>query len=179
MKYLALLRGINVGGKNVVKMVALRAAFEDMGFTDVSSYIQSGNVLFQSSEKSSAKVLKKIETGLEKAFAYENPIVLLTAKQLSEAYESAPKGYGDEPQKYHYDVLFVKPPLTVKNASDEIVLREGVDEKFEGKHALFFRRLISKAGKRYLAKLVALPIYKQMTIRNWNSTSKLVEMMSE
>lgn len=179
IQYLALLRGINVGGNNIIKMVALKACFEEMGLKDVSTYIQSGNVLFTSEEKNITKLTSIIEKELTKKFNYKSRIVLLTYKMLQEVIGEAPAKFGQQPDKYRYDVIFIKPPLTAKEIFQDVPIKEGVDEGYYGKHVLYFSRLISRATQSRLSKIVLLPIYQNMTIRNWNTTTKLLSGMEK
>jgi uncharacterized protein (DUF1697 family) len=175
-RYVALLRGINVGGANLVKMVDLKQSFEAMGFESVRTYIQSGNVLFAAKTKQNAKSLvARIERALAKRFGAARIVIVSTA-ELSRVVKEAPKGFGTQPKKYRYDVLFVKAPLTAKAALAEIPTNPEVDTATAGKHAVYFRRLIAKATQSRLSRVVALPIYKNMTIRNWNTTTKLLAM---
>lgn len=173
VRHIALLRGINVGGNNIIKMADLKACFEGLRFADVATYIQSGNVLFSAEGSDSAKLTKKIESALSKRFNYQSTVVIVTGDQLKEVVEKAPPGFGQDPDQYRYYVLFLKQPLESQKALESLSLRAGVDAAYAGKHALYFSRLISKATQSHLNKLVALPIYKQITIRNWNTTSKL------
>jgi uncharacterized protein (DUF1697 family) len=178
-QYLALLRGINVGGSNVIKMADLKACFEDMGFTKVATYIQSGNVLFKSAEKDKAKLTKKIEAGLSGRFGYEARLVVVSRQQLKQAVEEAPRGFGKAPDKFRYDVIFLKEPLTSKEAMKSISTKEGVDNAYTGKDVLYFSRLISKATQSHLTRIIGLPVYQSMTIRNWNTTTKLLALMEK
>jgi uncharacterized protein (DUF1697 family) len=177
--HLALLRGINVGGKNLIKMADLKSCFEENGFTEVATYIQSGNVLFQSSESSSAKLTAQIEKMLGGSFDYVASVVVRSRTQLRKIVDGAPKGFGTQPSRYRYDVLFLKPPLTGRKALKEIPLKEGVDEVYAGPGVLYFSRLDSKASSSRLSRVASMPIYKSMTIRNWNTTTKLREKMDE
>ena len=93
-QYLALLRGINVGGNNIIKMADLKACFENMGFTEVVTFIQSGNVLFRSAEKDKTKLTKKIEQGLSERFSYKSRLVVVAHKELKKAVVEAPKEFG-------------------------------------------------------------------------------------
>ena len=136
MVYVALLRGINVGGNNIIKMVALRAAFEALGFSAVATYIQSGNVVFTAKSGTKTTLTKTIETALAKTFAYDSKVVTVSAKELAAVVAEAPSGFGKEPTRYRYDVLFVKPPLRARAALEEVPTAEGVDEVHAGKHAL-------------------------------------------
>lgn len=175
MVYVALLRGINVGGNNLIKMSALREAFEALGFTGVTTYIASGNVVFEA-RGTKAALTKTIEAALSKTFAYESKIVVVSAKDLALVLEEAPNGFGKQPAKYRYDVLFVKPPLTTRAALPEVDTAPGVDEVWAGKHALYFRRLVAQAGRSKLSKIVGKPIYRELTIRNWNTTMALARL---
>jgi uncharacterized protein (DUF1697 family) len=177
MKHVALLRGINVGGKNVIKMVALREAFEAMGFTDVATYIQSGNVVFSAKATSKPKLTATIEDALSMTFGYASKVVIVSAKELEAVVAEAPPKFGAEPQRYRYDVLFVKPPLTAKKALPEVPAKPGVDDASAGSHALYFRRLVAKATQSHLPKVTQRSIYESLTIRNWNTTMKLLGMV--
>ena len=178
MVYVALLRGINVGGNNLIKMDALRAAFEVLGFTDVKTYIASGNVVFNG-QGAKAELTKKLENHLKKTFAYEAKLVVISSKDLALAVAEAPKGFGSAPAKYNYDVIFVKAPLTTKAARKDIEIAEGVDDVAIGKHALYFRRLIAQKTRSRLSKIVGKKaLYASITIRNWNTTTKLLALAS-
>jgi uncharacterized protein (DUF1697 family) len=178
-QYLVLLRGINVGGKNIIKMADLKAGFEEMGFSNVATYIQSGNVLVQSEESDKAALTTRIEKGLSKRFNFEARVVVVAQKELAGIVKSAPDGFGREEKKFRYDVIFLKEPLTPKEAMESVKVREGVDAAHAGKHALYFSRLISRASQSYLTKIIGMPVYQNMTIRNWNTTTKLLELFSK
>jgi uncharacterized protein (DUF1697 family) len=178
-QYLALLRGINVGGNNIIKMADLKACFENMGFTDVITYIQSGNILFRSAEKDKTKLTKKIEQRLSERFSYKSRLVIVAYKELKRVVEGAPKGFGAEFEKYRYDVIFLKEPLSASEAMKNVSIKEGVDSAYAGKSVLYFSRLISKASQSHLTKVIKLPVYQNMTIRNWNSTTKLLALMEK
>ena len=176
-QYLVLLRGINVGGNNIIKMVDLKASFEVMGLTNVLTYIQSGNVVFQSDEKDKAVLTTKLEKGLSKRFNFVAKVVVISQKELAAIVKSAPEGFGKEEKKFRYDVIFLKEPLTPKAAMESVKVREGVDTAYAGKQALYFSRLISRAAQSYLTKIIGMPVYQNMTIRNWNTTTKLLSLM--
>jgi len=177
--FLALLRGINVGGKNIIKMADLKVCFESLGLSDVLTYIQSGNVLFKSAEKDKAKLTKIIEAGLSTRFHYDARLVIVTGRQLKQAVEEAPRGFGKAPDKFRYDVIFLKEPLTPKEAMKSVSTKEGVDNAYAGKDVLYFSRLISKATQSHLTRIIGLPVYQSMTIRNWNTTTKLLALMEK
>ena len=174
-RHLALLRGINVGGKNLVKMADLREAFESMGFADVATYIASGNVLFGAPRQKREEMAARIESDLTRRFGIELKVVLLSEAQLRAVVEGAPRGFGGE--SHLCDVIFVRKPLTVKKAFSLIETREGVDRAWSGKGVLYFSRLAAKASSSRLNKVASLPEYKNMTIRSWSTTTKLLPLM--
>lgn len=178
-RHVALLRGINVGGKNLIKMAELRACFEALGFGEVETFIQSGNVVFSAKSASKDALTKAIEDALHETFAYASRVVLVSKKELARVIAEAPAGFGEEPSRYRYDVVFVKPPVSARDALPQLSTKPGVDEVHAGEHALYFRRLISKAAQSHLKRLIRLPLYKSVTIRNWNTTTKLLALVSK
>jgi len=178
-QYLALLRGINVGGKNIIKMADLKAAFEVLGFSNVLTYIQSGNVVFRSEESDKAALTTRIEKGLSARFNFDAKVVVVAQKEFVAIVRGAPQGFGSDDKKFRYDVIFLKEPLTSKEALKSISVREGVDTAHAGRQALYFSRLVSRISQTHLTKVIGTPIYQSMTIRNWNTTTKLLALMEK
>jgi uncharacterized protein (DUF1697 family) len=176
-KYLALLRGINVGGNNIIRMADLISCFEEMGFKDVSTYIQSGNVIFRSSVKDKTDLTKAIEEKLSGRFNYKSRVAVFSHQQIREVVGEAPPDFGTEAEKYRFDVLFVIEPLTAGELIKKVNPRVEVDRVSAGKSVLYFSRLISKASQSRLSKIITIPEYKNITIRNWNTTTRLLELM--
>jgi uncharacterized protein (DUF1697 family) len=177
MRYVALLRGINVGGNRLIKMTALKACFEAEGLREVATYIQSGNVVFTATGRA-VEIGARLEAALVTAFDCRTSVMLRTQKEMEAIVARAPKGFGAEPEKYRYDVIFLKPPVTVPAALKDVPTRAGVDQARAGVGVLYFSRLISKASQSQLSRLVALPIYKSVTIRNWRTTTTLLQLMA-
>jgi uncharacterized protein (DUF1697 family) len=177
INYVALLRAVNAGGNNVIKMSELKTIFEEMNLSDVKTYIQCGNVIFHDFEKDKFKLTKKIEDKLSKALNNEIKVSLLTLSEMEEIVTMKPHKYGEENEKYKYDVMFLIEPLTAKEAMKGIQARDGVDEVYEGNKVLYFKRLKEKITKTYLTKIIGTPVYKNMTLRNWNTTEKVFELM--
>jgi len=178
VRYVALLRGINVGGKNVIKMKDLATCFEEHGYRNVATYIQSGNVLFDTPAVSVVKLSERVEAMLSSTFAYQASVVLRTAREMQAIVDDAPENFGTLPTRYRYDVVFLKPSLVAAAALASVPTRVGVDEAHAGQGVLYFSRLISKASQSRLSRITAIPIYQSMTIRNWNTTVKLLERMT-
>jgi uncharacterized protein (DUF1697 family) len=176
--YLALLRGINVGGKNKVPMKELKALLEELGLEDVSTYIQSGNAIFRSS-LAAKTIARKIEAELTETFKLDDELVkvlVLSHDTLKAVVADRPKGFGDEPTKYHSDAIFLM-EIDGDEAFAVFKPREGVDKVWQGKDMVYSQRLSAERTKSRLGKIVASPLYKSMTIRSWQTTQKLLELM--
>lgn len=174
MRYLVLLRGINVGGKNLVRMSDLRAAFEEIGFDDVTTYIQSGNVLFRAPRQRRAELGSRIESELSERLGIELTLVLVTGSGLRRVVADAPEGFGAEGCKC--DVIFLRPPLTARRALAVAETREGIDRAWAGSGVIYFSRLAARASGSRLSRIVMRPEYQDMTVRSWSTTKKLLEL---
>jgi uncharacterized protein (DUF1697 family) len=176
--YLILLRGINVGGKNKVPMADLRKCLEELGFFDVSTYIASGNVILKS-DKAANTIKAQIEAALPKSFKLDSKLIkvlVLTRKQLQAVIDNKPEDFGDEPKKYHSDAIFLM-GIDTTEAMAVFDPREGIDKVWAGDGVIYSQRLSSQRTKSRLGKIVGTPAYKSMTIRSWNTTTKLLELL--
>jgi len=167
-----------VGGKNIISMAKLRTALEELGFKNVASYIASGNLIVDSPKTASATqkaverlLVDKFGVGRDSARA-----LVLTQPELEAVVKKRPKGFGDEPGKYHSDAVFLigaKPAAAMKVFSP----REGVDSVWPGPGVVYSQRLSAQRTKSRLGRIVGTPEYRSMTIRSWNTTVKLLELM--
>jgi uncharacterized protein (DUF1697 family) len=174
--YLALLRGINVGGRNPVAMADLRAAFEAAGHASVRTYIQTGNVLFES-DAPSASLEQEIEAVLERRFGFPLVVVVRSSRQFRTVVTKAPEGFGQTPDLHHSDVVFLKGGLTPRQALRVVEVRDGVDRVWPGPGVLYFERLSARRTASRMNRIAGTPEYKQMTIRSWATTMKLVGLL--
>ena len=177
-RYVALLRGINVGGKNLISMADLRAEMERAGYEAVETYIQSGNVLLETA-RPRAELEKSIETLLAERLGVPVLVVVRSHRQLANVVASAPEGFGSDREMYLSDVVFLKAPLTATQAMRVVSLREGVDRAWPGTGVLYFDRLAERSSQSRFSRLVGTPQYQRMTIRNWSTTTKLLAMLDE
>ena len=176
--YVILLRGINVGGKNIVPMVGLKSCLEELGFANVSTYIASGNVILES-DKPAIEIKAQIEAALIKSFKLDSELIkvlALTRNQLQAIVDNKPEGFGDQPEKYHSDAIFL---MGIDSAQAMPVFnpREGVDKVWAGEGVIYSQRLSALRTKSRLSKIMASPLYKSMTIRSWNTTIKLLNIL--
>jgi uncharacterized protein (DUF1697 family) len=176
--YAVLLRGVNVGGKNKLSMTELVKCLEDLGFSSVSTYIASGNVIF-ASDKSAAEIKTMVETALGKSFTLDTALIkalVLSRKQLQAVVTNKPKGFGEHPEKYHSDAIFLI-GISPDEAMNVFNPKEGVDTVWQGDGVIYSQRVSALRTKSRLGKIVGTPAYKSMTIRSWNTTTKLLEKL--
>jgi len=176
--FLVLIRGINVGGNNRVPMAELKHHLEQAGFTNVITYIASGNVIVESS-KSAAEVKQAIEMLMPTKFTLSGNAVkvhVLSEAQLAKVVDDKPKGFGEQPDTYHSDVIFLM-DATVPDVMPIFSPREGVDAIWPGEGVVYSQRLSAERTKSRLSKIMMSPLYKSMTIRTWNTTVKLLELL--
>ena len=177
-RYLVLLRGINVGGRNKVPMAELRELLESHGHTKVSTYIASGNVIL-SSDRSAAAIKRELEDALPDAFKLDSELIavlVLTRAQLRAVVRDRPKGFGDHPDRYHSDAVFLM-GIDGPTAMKVFDPRPGVDEVWPGNGVIYSQRLSAQRTKSRLGKIVGTPAYRSMTIRSWQTTLALLERM--
>lgn len=175
-RYVALLRGINVGGNNLIGKATLKEIFEGCGLDDVSTYIQSGNVLF-TTRRARGRLESHIEDALESTLGVPITVVVRSHDQLVAVVADAPRGFGKDPKRFLYDVTFLKATVKPSELIDMIPVKEGVDRVFAGDGVLYSSRLRSKATSSRLSRIVGMPFYKSATIRNWNTTTKLLALL--
>jgi len=175
-RYVALLRGINVGGRNPVAMAVLRAAFEAEGYNAVSTYIQSGNVLFES-EAPRYSLEDQLQARLADRLGFPLVVVVRSHNQLRNIVDKAPDGFGDDVDTYHSDVIFLKAPLSSRQAMRVVELREDVDQAWRGTGVLYFARLSTRRAQSRMSRIVGTSEYQRMTIRSWATTAKVLGLL--
>lgn len=175
-RFVALLRGINVGGRNKIAMADLAECVRAGGYEEVSTYIQSGNVLF-SAACSPRAVEADLSRLIQEQFALSIPVVVRSDAEMAAAVAAAPPHYGDP--AHRCDVIFLKHPLDAEEAMAGMpVPKEGVDQFSAGPGVIYASRLAARASSSRLSRINASPIYPNVTIRNWNTTGKLHELLS-
>jgi uncharacterized protein (DUF1697 family) len=176
--YLILLRGINVGGKNKVPMAELRALLTDLGFRNVQTYIQSGNGILQSG-LTAATIARTIEEAMPGRFTLDTSVIrvlVLSRAELEAAIDKRPKGFGDQPDTYHSDAIFLI-GVDAAEAMPAFSPKEGVDAVWPGDGLIYSQRLSAQRTKSRLNRVMSSPLYKSMTIRSWQTTSALMDLV--
>lgn len=178
-RFLALLRGINVGGHNVIAKDDLRACFQDLGFTNVRTYIQSGNVLFHSGDTDLKALTARIEWALSDRFSYPAQAVVLSHKRYAAVVRAAPQGWGSDERQKHYALLTL-PGITPKRVLAQLPPpRADVETVTAGPGVVFWSISKEHQAQTTYAKLPAASVYRQLTIRNHNTVIKLLELFDD
>jgi len=176
MKYLALLRGINVGGKGTVPMTALKTAFEKAGFTNVSTFINSGNVLFEAEKKESDHLAQEIDSFLHTTF-FPISTVVLSEIELHKIVDNIPQSWHkNDLRKY---IAFLKVPHKPEEVLQVAQLKEGIDFMEKGPGVVYMSTKMSGLTKSSFPKLITKEIYQYMTMRNYNTVQKLLALIEK
>jgi len=171
---ISMLRGVNVGGHNQIKMDALRSLYESLGLKNPQTYVQSGNVVFTTEERNLVRLIKRIEEGFERKFGFRAGVVVRTASELRDVSAQNPfaKRRGIHPGKLLV-LFFNEEPGQDDCALLQRVKAQGEEVRTDGRQ--FYLYFPDGAGR---SKLFAATgrLKKLGTCRNWNTVSKLLEM---
>ena len=176
-RFVTFLRGINVGGKNKVSMTILKKAFEDKGFSNVVTYINSGNVIFSSDILDIKKLIKIIEEAILSTFKLDISVVVLTVEELFYTYKNAPKWWNNDNKDIKDNALFIIPP-----AKSEDILKDFGEIKPEFEKVTYYKNTIfwsydfMNHSKTRWSRIVGTQPYKLVTIRNANTVRKILEL---
>jgi uncharacterized protein (DUF1697 family) len=175
MKYIALLRGINVGGNNKVAMPELKKCFETIGLTNVSTYINSGNVLFESDQENAAKLVRQCEDAIKNTFGFHIVCSVISTADLHAALKHAPSWWNNGDAKHN--AIFVIAPKKAEDIMKEVGEAKPEYEKVAAYHPIIFWSAPLKTfGRTRYSKIVGTKAYQSVTIRNANTTLKLAEL---
>lgn len=175
MKYVAFLRGINVGGKTIVKMEELRKVFFGLGFENVKTYIQSGNVLFETDERNEAKLTAKIKQAVEENF-FKTPVMIRSIQEVADAVKNNPFADEDFEDKL-FHLVFLAEKLSDEKAA-MLLSNNSEKEKFAVRNREVYCLLRDGAagsllGKKYIDNKLKTPA----TARNWRTMKKILELV--
>jgi len=175
-QYIALIRGINVGGKNAVSMTSLKDALVSRGFENVSSYINSGNIIFESKDTDLAVFTSTFEKILLSKFSVVTRVAVLSAKELHDSWHHAPTWWGVDSNSKH-NAIFVIAPADAEQVKAEAGDAKPEYEKIDAfGHVIFWSAPLSTFSRTRWSKIVGTDAYNKITIRNFNTTKKLVDL---
>ena len=176
MVWVAFLRGINVGGKNMVSMKSLKEHFERLAFDDVSTYINSGNVLFQSPETDARALERKIDRMLSKEYGLQGKTVVRSYPEMTRLLKTIGRTW-DGDAAWRYNVVFLRHSIDSKDLVDGLGAKPDIERVVYCPGTLLWSARSSDVTRSAMLKLASKPIYQDMTVRNVNTTRKICELM--
>jgi len=174
--FVALLRGVNVGGNNIISMRELKERFEGIGFNQVSTYINSGNVIFATKETDPRKLEVKIEKMLSKDFQLDSKVVVRSLGQMERLVKSLPKSWTGD-RDWRYNVMFLRHTIDSEAVLEELATTTESEELVYRPGTLLWSAHIKDIDRTSMNKMSSRKVFREMTVRNLNTTKKLCELM--
>jgi uncharacterized protein (DUF1697 family) len=176
--FVALLRGINVGGNNMISMKALKDSFERLGFSNVATYINSGNVLFQTKAADARKLEAKIEKMLVAEYQLACKVVVRSADEMASLIKKLPKDWtGDS--NWRYNVIFLRHTIDSKAIVKQLNAKPGIEQVVYVPGTLLWSAHVKDLTRTAMVKLASHKMFQEMTVRNLNTTRKLHQLMQQ
>lgn len=177
-RYIAFLRGVNISGKNKVPMAELKKGFEELDFSEVKTYLNSGNVAFSSDEDNIEVLTSQAETMINRKFGLDIPVFVISKEKLEDILQNAPEWWGDEKKEIYDNLIFIMPPATFAEVWGEIgEPKEELEKIKEYREAVFWsfsRKDYQKTN--WWSKTASANISSKLTIRTANTVRKIVGM---
>lgn len=177
--HLALLRGINVSGHNMIKMEALKTTLEAVGFQNVQTYIQSGNVFIDTEEDNPAAVGFKIKQEIFKAFGHEVPVVVIGKADLEACFKNNPFLKEKEADVKKLYVAFISTTLRSDSVNDLKMSQVKPDEASIDANRIYIKYAVGAGKTRFDQKYIEKKLNVTVIIRNWNTVKQLLKMYEE
>ena len=178
MIYVALLRGINVGGKNQINMKNLKKCFEDIGMRKVTTYINSGNVIFEDTDHTKGEITALLEKAIYEDFLLDIKVLIRSIDDFELIVKALPDHWKND-NDMKCDVMFLWEEIDNETLINELRIKQDIETVMYVPGALVWSVDREYLTKSSLLKLAASAVYKKMTIRNVNTTRKLYEIMKE
>lgn len=176
--FVALLRGVNVGGNNMISMKALKESFETLGFGQVTTYINSGNIIFTDKEADARKLETKIERMLSKDYQLDSKVVIRSLSEMEKLVKGLPASWGNDSQ-WRYNVIFLRHTIDSKKILADLATAEDIEEIIYVPGTLLWSAQASEISRTSMLKLSRRKIFQDMTVRNLNTTRKLYDLMKK
>jgi uncharacterized protein (DUF1697 family) len=181
MKYVALLRGVNVGGNHRVPRAEFQAALEGLGFRDVVTYINSGNAVFTSDHD---PLTSEVQAAMEKHFGFDIPTLILPGKKMQAIAAAIPQEWTNDTPKpdksgQKSDVLYLFDDINAPDILEKLGYRPEVETMIYVDGAVLANITRVNQAKYSLLRIIGTPLYRQMTIRNITTAKKLVELAKD
>lgn len=177
-RYIAFLRGINISGKNKISMAELKKGFEELGFQEVKTYLNSGNVIFSSEKDDTGSLINQMEAMIKNKFDLDIPVFVLSQEELADILHHAPDWWGGESKEIYDNLIFIIPPATSAEAFSEIGEPKTELEQVRGYKEVIFWSFSRKDYQKtnWWSKTASTNISSKLTIRTANTVRKIVNM---
>lgn len=176
MRYVGLLRGINVGGANKISMAELKSAFEDAGMSAVKTYINSGNVLFSTNIEDRGRLVALLQHAIRERSGVGSDVQLRDEKEIAAVVEAIPAEWTND-TSMKCDVVFLQPDMDSAGILDELGPRTGIEDALYVRGAVIWRVDRKNATRSRLTRIVGTPLYSRVTVRNCNTVRRLLELL--
>ena len=172
--YIALFRGINVGGNNKVSMAELKIAATAVGFQNVSTYINSGNVIFESDSTNLAALSDAFEALTKKVFGVTTRVSVISAAELADALKAAPDWWDTDPASKHNAIFVIAPASPDHIAAEVGDIKPEYEKVAIHGNVIFWSAPLKTFSRSRWSKIVGTEAYHNITIRNANTAKKLL-----
>jgi uncharacterized protein (DUF1697 family) len=176
MRYVALLRGINVGGANKISMAELKGAFEESGMSAVRTYINSGNVVFSTDIEDRGRLADLLQDAVRKRSGLGPDIQLRDEREFALVVKAIPAEWTND-DSMKCDVVFLQPDVDSPKMLEELGPRPGIEDAVYVPGAVIWRVDRKDAARSRLTRIVGTPLYSRVTVRNCNTVRKLHELL--
>lgn len=175
-RYVAFLRGVNVGGKNKIPMSELKAGVESLGLKEVKTYLNSGNVIFSSDEDREFSC--QLRTMIKDRFTLDIPVFIISTEELDDVLDNAPDWWGNENKEIYDNLIFIMPPTTVAEVFNEIGgPKEEFEKVYDHKNTVFWSFIRKDYQKtNWWSKTASASVSSKLTIRTANTVRKIVKV---
>ena len=177
-RYIALLRGINISGKNRISMSELKTGLAELGFAEIATYLNSGNVIFSSVVDDENILLDKVKLMIKERFELEIPVFIILQEELKELLKNAPDWWGKDNKEIYDNIIFMIPPLSYERLYDEIGSPKAEYEKVHPYKDVVFWSFVRKDYQKtnWWSKTASVKVSNNITIRTANTIRKIVDM---
>ena len=177
IKYIALLRGVNISGKNKISMTKLKEEFKHLGYKEIITYLNSGNIIFNSNITDKDTIKNNIQLMIKSKFSLDIPIFIITSQELEELLNNNPNWWGKNDKETYDNIIFIIPPTTYNDVISVIGSPNEHEKIKEYNNNIFWSYSLKNYRKtNWWSKTASTSISKNITIRTANTMKKILEI---
>ena len=180
MKYIVLLRGINISGKNKIVMSELKKEFDNLGYQEITTYLNSGNVIFETNSEDKNAIKNNIQLMIKDKFNFDIPTYVMTSQELKELLNHSPEWWGKDDKEIYDNIIFIIPPTTYNEVFNTIGSPNEYEKIQEYKNNIFWSFDLKNYRKsNWWSKTANTDISDKITIRTANTMRKILEICNK